>query len=266
MKRATPAQDFDRCLFSVFRDLAVKLHESNSTFLSETLEKPPEKRSFNTVMDWFRTTTTNVVTTMKEFLQDARFAWLQPVSLDDFFEKFQKTCFSMSFSDNHPTPLSILGKFLFWSCLDKTCHVSVVESFEHMKNAKWACGQSVDSSSDRLKWSFLCSSQYSIGISTTTIFNHIQHEMKLVAELPANKLILTNLLVRLLMAKDIIPRSIQFYSQIGPSCKRFNNLKISDRMETDNVSLAVTDNFFEHIRDKNPRPRKDALVKKNMQW
>ena len=90
MKKATPAQDFDLCLFSVFRDLAVKLHESNSTFLSKTLEKPPEKRSFNTVMDWFQTTTTNVVTAMKEFLQYDRFAWLQPVSLDDFFEKFQK--------------------------------------------------------------------------------------------------------------------------------------------------------------------------------
>ena len=75
---------------------------------------------------------------------------------------------------------------------------------------------------------------------------------------------MSKLLVRLLMAKDSIPRSIQFYSQIGPSCKRFNNLKISDRMETDNVSLAVTDNFFEHIQDKNPRPRKDALVKNKL--
>ena len=68
--------------------------------------------------------------------------------------------------------------------------------------------------------------------------------MKLVAELPAKKLILTNLLVRLLMAKDITPRSTQFFSQIGPSCKRFNELKISDGVETDNMSLAVTDNFF----------------------
>ena len=83
--------------------------------------------------------------------------------------------------------------------------------------------------------------------------------MKLVAQQPAQEVILTKLLVRLLMAKDIVPRSTQFYSQIGPSCERFSNLKISDGVETDNMSLAVTDNFFEHIRDKNPRPHEAAL-------
>ena len=89
--------------------------------------------------------------------------------------------------------------------------------------------------------------------------------MKLVAELPAKEFILTNFLVRLLMTKDIIPRSTQFFSQIGPSLKRFNELKMSDGVETDNMSLSVTDNFFEHCRDKNPRPHQAALdkIKKN---
>ena len=72
-------------LFSVFHGLVVKLHETNSTFLSETLEKPVKKRSLNTVMDWFGTTTNKVATVMAGFLQDARFACLKPVSLDDFF-------------------------------------------------------------------------------------------------------------------------------------------------------------------------------------
>ena len=130
-----------------------------------------------------------------------------------------------------------------------------------MKNANWAYAQGVDSTSDKLKWSLLYYSQYSIQISTTAIFKNIQPEMKLVAKQPTHEATLTKLLVRLLMAKDIIPRSIQFYSQIGPNCERFNNFKISDKAEVDNVSLAVTDNFFEHVRDENPRPRADALVK-----
>ena len=88
--------------------------------------------------------------------------------------------------------------------------------------------------------------------------------MKLVAQQPAQEVTLTKLLVRLLMAKDIVPRSTQFYSQIGPSCKKFNGLKISDRVDTDNMSLAVTDSFFQYIRDKNPRPRQTAMVLSNL--
>ena len=130
-----------------------------------------------------------------------------------------------------------------------------------MKNAKWAYGQGVDSASDRLKWLLLRCGQCSIENSTTTIFKNIQHEMKLVAQQPAQEVTLTKLLVRLLVAKDIIPRSMQFYSQIGPSCERFRGLNMSDGVETENMSLAVTDNFVEHIRDKNPRPRQTAMDK-----
>ena len=63
------------------------------------------------------------------------------------------------------------------------------------------------------------------------------------------------------MAKDIIPRSMQFYSQIGPSCERFHGLNISYGVETENMSLVVTDIFLEHIRDNNPRPSQTAIDK-----
>ena len=178
-----------------------------------------------------------------------------------FFFKFQRTCLSIFFINKSPSPLSTLGRFLFWSCLDKSCHDSIVESFERMKNANWAHGQGVDSASDRLKWWLLHCGQYSIEISTTTIFKNIQREMKLMTRQPAQEVTLTKLLVRLLMAKDIIPRSMQFYSQIGPSCERFCGLNMSDGVETENMSLVVTDIFLEHIRDNNPRPSQTAIDK-----
>ena len=261
MKPPAPSKGSVCCLFSEFHGLVVKLHETNPTFLSETLEKPAEKRCLKTVLDWFGTTTNKVARTMAEFLQDARFECLKPESLDVFFKKFRSTCLSIFFINKNPSPLSTLGTFLFWSRLDKSCHDSIVESFERMKNAKWAYGQGVDSASDRLKWWLLGCCQYSIEISTATIFKNIQHEMKMVAQQPAHEVTLTKLLVRLLMAKDIIPRSMQFYSQIGPSCERFRGLNMSDKVETENMSRAVTDNFVQHIRDKNPRPRQTAMDK-----
>ena len=130
-----------------------------------------------------------------------------------------------------------------------------------MKNARWAYEQGAASASDKLKWWLLRCGQYSIENSTTTIFKNIQHEMELVAQQPAQEVTLTKLLVRLLIAKDIIPRSMQFYTQIGPNCERFSGLNISGGGETENMSLAVTDNFVEHIRVKNPRPRETAMEK-----
>ena len=259
MPTATPSQDSDHCLFSAVHGLVMKLHEPSRAYLSETLEKPLEERCLDTVIRWFLATRSDVERIMGEFLRDGRFAWLKPVSLADFFEELHKSFLSISFTDKHPSPLSTLGRFLFWSCLDKNCHDSIVESFKCLKNAKWACGQSVVPASDRLKWSLLCFSQYSVEISTTTIFKHIKGEMALMTRRSRQEAVRTKLLVRLLMAKDIVPRSTQFYSQIGPSCKKFNGLKISDRVDTDNMSLAVTNSFFQHIRDNNPRPHALAL-------
>ena len=85
MKPPAPSKGSVCCLFSVFHGLVVKLHETNPTFLSETLEKPTEKRCLKTVLDWFGTTTNKVARTMAEFLQDARFQCLKPESLGVFF-------------------------------------------------------------------------------------------------------------------------------------------------------------------------------------
>ena len=255
MKKATPSRDSHPCLFSVFHGLVAKLHETDRAFLSETLEKP-EKRCFKTVTDWFDATTSDVQAIMEDFLRDARFEWLEPESPDVFFRKLRETCLSISFTDKQPSPLSTLGRFLFWSCLDKSCHESIADGFERLKNAKWA-------TSARLKWSLLCCSQYSIEIATTTIFRHIQSEMELASQQSAQEVVMTKLLVRLLMAKDIVPRSAQFYSQIGPSCRRFSGLKISDQVKTGNMFLAVTDSYSRHIRDKTPRPHEAALATVN---
>ena len=261
MKQPAPSKGSVCCLFSVFHGLVVKLHETNPVFLSETLEKPTGERCLKTVLHWFGTTTNKVARTMAEFLQDARFQCLKPESLDIFFKKFQSTCLSIFFIDKNPSRLETLGRFLFWSCLDTSCHDSIVESFESMKNARWAYEQGAASASDKLKWWLLRCGQYSIENSTTTIFKNIQHEMELVAQQPAQEVTLTKLLVRLLIAKDIIPRSMQFYTQIGPNCGRFSGLNMSGGGETENMSLAVTNNFVEHIRVKNPRPRETAMEK-----
>ena len=260
MKKATPSRDSHPCLFSVFHGLVAKLHETDRAFLSETLEKP-EKRCFKTVTDWFDATTSDVQAIMEDFLRDARFEWLEPESPDVFFRKLRETCLSISFTDKQPSPLSTLGRFLFWSCLDKSCHDSIVESFERMKNANWAHGQAVDSASDRLKWWLLHCGQYSIEISTTTIFKNIQREMKLMTRQPAQEVTLTKLLVRLLMAKDIIPRSMQFYSQIGPSCERFCGLNMSDGTETENMSLAGQTIFWNTSETRTLGPAKLQLTK-----
>ena len=183
------------------------------------------------------------------------------LSLLMFFFKFQRTCLSIFFINKNPSPLSTLGRFLFWSCLDKSCRDSIVESFERMKNANWAHGQGVDSASDRLKWWLLHCGQYSIEISTTTIFKNIQHEMKLMTRQPAQEVTLTKLLVRLLMAKDIIPRSMQFYSQIGPSCERFCGLNMSDGAETENMSLAGQTIFWNTSETRTLGPAKLQLTK-----
>ena len=205
----------------VFHDLVNEIHKAdvgrgnNSIFLSEAIRETTKEcslessKSIKNIKAWLDRTVNTIQTAMKKFLEDDRFAYLKQEDMDVFFQIFGTTCRSIFSLDQKPSLLSMLGKFLFWSCLDKCCHDTIVESFLHLTEAECQNAQGVASQSDKMKWSLLHYCYYSIEISMKHIFKKIQHSITPKAQQSQCKTTMAKLLVRLLIAKDIIQQSIR---------------------------------------------------------
>ena len=271
MATTNPPDASKSCLFIIFHNLVKEIHDANVTgrtnciFLSMALkeamkESPPSAKSNSDITAWFDRTVDTIQQVMKDFLQDSRFAYLIPEEdIDGFFEIFSKSCRRILSRDQKHTLLFMLGKLLFWSCLDESCYHSIVQSFLRLNKAERDNAQGVASSSDQLKWNLLHHCFYSIENSMKHIFKKVQRSMKPRGLQPQlkSKTNTARFLVSVLITNDIIKQSILFFSEIGPSRKcKLPDVNLKSR---GNMCILSTHAFFSHINDEDPDPLPTSL-------
>ena len=233
--------------------------ENNALFLSQALE---EDASISSIREWFHRTATKIKEVTENIEKKKVFAHVDPGSLEKTVETIRKTGSIYTLSVK-PSPSEMLGNFLFWSCLDEDCHDSIVDSFGSMQKGTWALNQREDSNSsdEKNSWKWLLSCAHSIQRSIHYVFKTINPGGKGVNFIHA-------VTVRILVGRDIIPRSVRFYEQIGLDCQIDENIKIGLSCKIDentkvsestrNVSETVLRGFLTHLKTQ-PELSQDSL-------